>query len=181
MHDGDQFYSISQQAQTIKQTLKTSGCLNAIAESIQSCPIDLRSTTVDEGAKNDKAANKKACLLPYPVAQAKLLDGVIHAAYFLPLSHQYFSSSVSEAYRSRGHIKMLFRNYGRCRLLLRNARLPSEICIATDHECFYVWLTTEFHMYLAVPRGISTGVIGQFYRWVKKQEKHLFLENIECW
>merc|ERR1711974_288105 len=70
---------------------------------------------------------------------------------------------------------VVFRSYGRCRALLRKAKLPSQICIATDHECFYVSLAAEFHMYLAVPRGISTGVIGQFYQWVKSQEAHIFV------
>lgn len=66
-------------------------------------------------------------------------------------------------------------------MLLKNAKLPSQICIATDHECFYVSLAAEFHIYLTVPRGISTGVIGLFYQWVKCQEAHLFLGNLPVW
>merc|ERR1712110_621103 len=98
------------------------------------------------------------------------LDGIIHAAYFHPATQQFFSSCVSTPYQPRRRTKMLFRSYGRCRLLLRNAKMPSQVCIATDHECFYVHISAEYHVYLAVPRGISTGVIGQFYQWVKSQE-----------
>ena len=38
---------------------------------------------------------------------------------------------------------MLFRMYGRCRYLLRTAKLPSHISVATDHECFVVSLASE--------------------------------------
>merc|ERR1712182_103557 len=108
---------------------------------------------------------RNSLLAPFPGGHGRLLDGIIHSSFFLLSSQQFFSSSISEAYRSRRRTKMLMRSYGRCRQLLRNTKLPSQICIATDHECFYVWLTTEFHMYLSVPRGISTGVVGQFYQW----------------
>jgi len=176
--EGDQFYAISQQAQGIKRTLKTSGCLTAINDSIASCPISLRASTTDE--RGDKSS-RKIPLAPFPAGQAKLLDGVIHAAYYVPSSQQFFSSAIAAPYRNRRRTKILFRSYGRCRLLLRNARMPSQICIATDHECFYVSLAAEFHIYLTVPRGISTGVIGQFYQWIKSQEAYLFLGNIPQW
>jgi hypothetical protein len=179
--ESDQFHTISQQAETIRQTLRSSGCLDAIHAAMACCPVDVHATSQEEVGKNDKSNVKKSCLAPYPATQAKLLDGIIHAAYFQPGSQQYFSSSVFDRYRSRRRVKMLFRNYSRCRMLLRTAKMPSQICIATDHECFYVWLTAEFHMYLAVPRGISTGIIGQFYQWIKTQEQHCFLGSIPCW
>merc|ERR1712070_929440 len=122
------------------------------------------------GSEKGDKSTKKALLAPFPAGQARLLDGIIHAAYFVPSLQQVFSSEISPAYRSRRRTKMLFRAYGRCRLLLKNAKMPSQICIATDHECFYVSLAAEFHIYLTVPRGISTGVIGLFYQWVKSQE-----------
>jgi hypothetical protein len=177
--EGEQFYAISQQAATIKKTLKTSGCLAAVTEAISCCPVTLGST--DDAIANAAARNtRKPLLAPFPIGQAKLLDGIIHAAYFMPASQQFFSSAISLPYRSRRRTKMLFRSYGRCRLLLKNAKMPSQICIATDHECFYVSLAAEFHIYLTVPRGISTGVIGLFYQWVKSQEAHLFL-SIPSW
>lgn len=177
--EGEQFYAISQQAMTIKKTLKASGCLAAVSEAIACCPVGL-STAAEAPAGADKTA-RKPLLAPFPTGQSKLLDGVIHAAYFIPSSQQFFSSSIALPYRSRRRTKMLFRSYGRCRLLLKNAKLPSQICIATDHECFYVSLAAEFHIYLTVPRGISTGVIGLFYQWVKCQEAHLFLGNLPVW
>merc|ERR1712139_568007 len=100
----------------------------------------------------------------------------VHAAYYQVASQQYFSSAFAEPYRSSPkRMKALYRGYARCRQLLSNAKLPSQICMATDHECFYVWLTAEFQMYLVVVRGTSTGVIGQFYQWVKSQEKNIFV------
>mmetsp|Transcript_1500 Transcript_1500/g.2543 ORF Transcript_1500/g.2543 Transcript_1500/m.2543 type:complete len:100 (+) Transcript_1500:1-300(+) len=99
----------------------------------------------------------------------------------MPASQQFFSSAISPPYRTRRRCKMLFRNYGRCRLLLKNAKLPSQICIATDHECFFVSLAAEFHIYMTVPRGISTGIIALFYQWVKSQEAYLFLGNLPVW
>lgn len=179
-HDGEQFYAISQNATNIKRTLKVSGCLAAVEDSIKHCPIDLRASNTDDAPRADKSA-KKALLAPFPAGQARLLDGIIHAAYFVPSLQQVFSSEISPPYRSRRRTKMLFRAYGRCRVLLRTAKMPSQICIATDHECFYVSISPEFHMYLAVPRGISTGVIGQFYQWVRAQEAHIFLGTLPSW
>merc|ERR1712019_210450 len=122
-------------------------------------------TGADE-ALRDKSV-RRALLVPSPSGQSRLLDGIIHAAYYIPSLQQYFSSAIAQTYQSKRRTKMLFRCYGRCRLLLRTAKMPSQICIATDHECFYVSLSAEFHMYLSVPRGISTGVIGQFFEWIK--------------
>jgi len=180
--DGEQFYAISRHAATIKKTLKQSGCLTAVTEAVHCCPVDTRTVCSDDSrGGSEKGAKRSVILAPVPVGQLKLMDGIIHAAYFNPVSQQYFSSMIASPYRSRRRTKMLFRSYGRCRLLLSSARMPSQICIATDHECFYVSFTAEFHIYLTVPRGISTGVIGQFYQWIKSQEAYLFLGNLPAW
>lgn len=180
--DGEQFYSISQQCTNVKKTLKASGCWGAVVEAASQSwvPIDLRSSGPDEVPRADRAA-RRSLLAPVPSTQWRLLDKVIHAAYYVPSLQQFFSSSIAAPYHTRRRRKMLFRSYGRCRLLLRTAKMPSQICIATDHECFYVSLAAEYHLYLAVPRGISTGVIGQFYQWVKSQEAHIFLGHIPTW
>merc|ERR1712217_113007 len=178
--DGEQFYSISQQSANVKNTLKSSGCLNAVNEAENHSPVDLMASSTNEAYRTERTG-RRGLLAPVPSSQWRLLDGVIHAAYFVPSLQQFFSSSIAAPYNSRRRRKMLFRSYGRCRHLLRNAKIPSQICIATDHECFYVSLATEYHLYLAVPRGISTGVIGQFYQWVKSQEAHIFLGHIPTW
>jgi len=179
--DGDQFYEISKQASKIKQTLQKSGCLDAAANAMERCPIDFRAAAAaDVGSKGDRSG-KKSLLASCPPAQWRLLESTIHAAYFVPSLQQYFSSAVAPPYRSRKRTKVLFRNYGRCRQLLRNTKQPCQICVATDHECFYVFLAAEFHLYLAVPRGTSTGVIGQLYQWFKSQESHILLGNIPTW
>lgn len=196
--EGEQFHAISQQVANVKQTIRKS-CLEAVALAVGHCPIDFRSgggnpVQGDEGASAsggpaagqgqagspERPAGRPPLAISVP-GQWRLLEGVIHAAYFIPTLQQYFSSAVAPEYRTRRRAKMLFRNYGRCRVLLRNAKTPSQICMATDHECFYVSLAAEFHMYLAVPRGISTGVIGQFYQWVKSQEAHIFLGHLPTW
>jgi len=178
--DGEQFYALSQQATNIKRTLASTGCLAAVKDAISHCPIDLHSASADEVHRSERPA-RKTLLAPIAPGQLQLLDFVIHAAYFIPSQQQFFSSAIAPHYRSRRKAKMLFRSYGRCRLLLRSAKMPSQICIATDHECFYVSLASEFHIYLAVPRGISTGVIGQFYQWIKSQEAHIFLDHFPVW
>ncbi|CAK0810895.1 unnamed protein product, partial [Prorocentrum cordatum] len=178
---GEQFYAISKQAANVKRVLQSSGCLDAVVEAMQQCPIDLRAGPGEDGARGQVPARRTA-LAPAPPGQFKLLGDIIHAAYFVPSLQQFFSSSIAPPYRSRRRAKMLFRCYGRCRLLLRNAtKLPAQICIATDHECFYAYLAVDHQLYLAVPRGISTGVIGQFYQWMKSQEAHIFLGQIPCW
>merc|ERR1712129_479581 len=196
LSDGEQFYTISQQAATVKKTLATSGCLEHVGRGLGLCPIDLRAAGADDSSPRSerhaphlglfarmksRRSARRTFPIPAPLGQWRLMEGVIHAAYFVPSLQQYFSSSVAPPYQTRRRTKTLFRTYGRCRLLLRSAKMPSQICIATDHECFYVSLTAEYHMYLAVPRGISTGVINQFYQWIKSQETHLFLGHLPTW
>lgn len=171
--DGEQFYTISKHASTIKQTLHSSGCLAGVQSSMGQCPVDLR--------RERMPIREKPPLASFPSGQMKLLEGVIHAAYYVPALQQFFSSAIAPQYRSRRRTKMLFRMYGRCRYLLRTAKLPSHISVATDHECFVVSLASEVQLYLAVPRGISTGVVTQFYNWIKVQEPHLFLGVIPTW
>jgi len=178
--ESEQFYAISQQASNIKRSLQSSGCLATVIEAMSHCPIDLRSVNADDGVKGGGPV-KKTILAPPPSGEWRLLDGIIHAAYFVPSLGQLFSSAIAPDYQSKKQTKMLFRSYGRCRLLLRNAKMPSQVCIATDNECFYVSLHAEFHMYLTVPRGISTAVIRQFYQWVKIQEPHIFLGHLPTW
>eukprot|EP00413_Alexandrium_margalefii_P024788 CAMPEP_0204555812 /NCGR_PEP_ID=MMETSP0661-20131031/29119_1 /ASSEMBLY_ACC=CAM_ASM_000606 /TAXON_ID=109239 /ORGANISM="Alexandrium margalefi, Strain AMGDE01CS-322" /LENGTH=277 /DNA_ID=CAMNT_0051562911 /DNA_START=15 /DNA_END=844 /DNA_ORIENTATION=- len=155
--DGEQFYTISQQAAMVKRTLRVSGCLSLVEEAMARCPLDLHGVSPEECQRS--SSSKRSTFTGPPAAvQWRLMEGIIHAAYFVPSLQQYFSSSIAVPYQSRRRTKALFRGYGRCRLLLRTAKMPSQICIATDHECFYVSLTADFHIYLAVPRGISTGV-----------------------
>jgi len=181
LSDGEQFYTISQQAATVKKTLATSGCLEHVGRGLGLCPIDVRVAGADDSSPRTERSARRTFPIPAPLGQWRLMEGVIHAAYFVPSLQQYFSSSVAPPYQTRRRTKTLFRTYGRCRLLLRSAKMPSQICIATDHECFYVSLREEYHMYLAVPRGISTGVINQFYQWIKSQESHLFLGHLPTW
>jgi len=178
---GEQFYAISKQAANVKRVLQSSGCLDAVVEAMQQCPVDLRAGSSEEGVRGQQGPARRTGLAPPPLGQFRLLGDIIHAAYFVPSLQQFFSSSIAPPYQSRRRAKMLFRSYGRCRLLLRNAKIPAQICIATDHECFYAYLAADHQLYLAVPRGISTGVIGQFYQWVKSQEAHIFLGQIPNW
>ncbi|CAE7556873.1 MON1 [Symbiodinium natans] len=185
--DGEQFYAISQQAAIVKDVLKQPGLAEGIEEAISKSPIDLAS--VSRGTFNASAESSPGTRVPRRSLLAttapanpqwQLLEGVIHAAYYVPALQQYFSSQITEAYQSRRRVKMLFRNYGRCRQLLRNAKVPCQICVATDHECFYVSMAADYQLFLSVPRGISTGVIAQFYHWVRSQESHIFLQ-ISTW
>jgi len=185
--EGEQFYEISQKVAKVKQTVRTNGCLDAVAHAIGRCPIDFRPSSGgaadqgDDSSGSPRRSLKKSLLAPSTPDQWRLLEGVIHAAYFVPSLQQYFSSAVAPEYRTRRRTKTLFRNYGRCRGLLRNAKLPSHICIATDHECFYVSMAADFQVYLTVPRGISTKVIGEFMQWVKAQDSHIFLGAFSSW
>ncbi|CAE7946470.1 Vacuolar fusion protein MON1-like A [Symbiodinium microadriaticum] len=184
--DGEQFYAISQQAAMVKDALKQPGCAEGIEEAISKSPIDLASVSRGtlnapaESSPGTRASIPRRSLLAPGNPQWQLLEGVIHAAYYVPALQQYFSSQIAEAYQSRRRVKMLFRNYGRCRQLLRNAKVPCQICVATDHECFYVSMAADYQLFLSVPRGISTGVIAQFYHWVRSQESHIFLQ-IPTW
>lgn len=206
-HEDEQFYAISQQAAEVKLALERSGVLEDVREALAHCPVCLATSACGISSASGGAAApgsepsasptgsfgtgsfsmprersvRRSLLAPAPAGQWRLLEGIIHAAYYIPSLQQYFTSAVKPENSTRRQVKMLFRNYGRCRNLLRGAKQPSQICIATDHECFYVSLATDFHMYLAVPRGISTGVIGQFYQWVKTQEAHIFMLQQPTW
>lgn len=58
----------------------------------------------------------------------------------------------------------------------------SQVCLCTTYECFLVWWTEDFHMYLTVPRGTPTSVITHAYQWVKSAEDFLFLDTqIPIW
>merc|ERR1712190_112436 len=46
--DGEQFYSISQQSANVKNTLKSSGCLDAVLEAINHSPVDLMTSSTNE-------------------------------------------------------------------------------------------------------------------------------------
>lgn len=193
--DGEQFYEISKQAALVKEALEKPALAASIDEALARSPVDLAgvassssavagvAVTSEVGAGQGRAATgpRWSFLAPSMAGHWQLLEGVIHAAYYAPTTQQYFSSAVAQPYQARKRMKTLFRNYGRCRQLLKNAKMPSQICVATDHECFYVSLAAEYQLYLAVPRGISTGVISQFYQWVKTQEAHLFLNQIPTW
>eukprot|EP00929_Paragymnodinium_shiwhaense_P002730 TRINITY_DN10301_c0_g1_i2.p1 TRINITY_DN10301_c0_g1~~TRINITY_DN10301_c0_g1_i2.p1 ORF type:complete len:341 (+),score=66.35 TRINITY_DN10301_c0_g1_i2:1648-2670(+) len=178
--DGDQFYAISQRATIIKKSLQKSGCLDAALSAMDRCPIDFISLAANEAGPSDRNA-KRSLLAPFPAAQRRRLEGIIHAAYFVPPLQQFFSSAVVFPQQTRRRTKMLYRAYGRCRELLRRAKQPCQVCVATDHECYYVFLAPEFHLYLTVPRGTSTAVIGQLYQWFRTQDNHIFLGNIPTW
>eukprot|EP00928_Gymnodinium_smaydae_P014778 TRINITY_DN15431_c0_g1_i1.p1 TRINITY_DN15431_c0_g1~~TRINITY_DN15431_c0_g1_i1.p1 ORF type:complete len:648 (-),score=157.71 TRINITY_DN15431_c0_g1_i1:49-1992(-) len=187
--DGDQFYAISQQAALLKKSLLKSGCLEAVEGALARCPIDFReesaagaaSASESAAASGPRRSKRRALLAPWPPAQYKRLELIIHAAYFVPPLQQFFSSAVAAPYNTCRRTKLLFRRYGRCRAMLRRMKQPCQVCMATDHECFYVFLAPEFQLYLAVPRGTSTGVIGQLYQWFRAQEAHVFLGSIPTW
>lgn len=130
--------------------------------------------------------NKNLIRVPFLHAVATtqlgfLLDGVIHGCYFLQKSQQYFSSAMKPPYDTKAKRKYIMQHYGRCRELSQHGKLPTHICVATAHECFYVWCTPEYHLYLTVPRGITTSVIGQFYQWVNAQSLYIFLAGTPTW
>ncbi|CAK8997780.1 unnamed protein product [Durusdinium trenchii] len=156
-----------------------------IQEAIAKSPIDLSMSTAAESplaaSPESRGGRRAALLVPGSVGQWPLLDGIIHAAYYVPTLQQYFSSQIAEPYRSRQRVKMLFRNYGRCRQLMRTAKVPCQTCVATNHECFYVSMAADYQLFLSVPRGISTSVIAQFYHWVRTQESHIFINPIPTW
>ncbi|CAJ1419762.1 unnamed protein product, partial [Effrenium voratum] len=178
--DGEQFYAISQQAAAVKEALRQPGVLECIDEAVAVSPIDLAEKASSPAASPGPLPLRRSLLVP-STGQWQLLEGVIHAAYYVPGLQQYFSSRVAESYQSRHRVKMLFRSYGRCRQLLRGAKVPCQICVATDHECFYVSMAADYQLFLSVPRGISTHVIAQFYHWVRTQEAHIFLGPIPTW
>eukprot|EP00927_Polykrikos_kofoidii_P015732 TRINITY_DN17027_c0_g4_i1.p1 TRINITY_DN17027_c0_g4~~TRINITY_DN17027_c0_g4_i1.p1 ORF type:complete len:772 (-),score=137.59 TRINITY_DN17027_c0_g4_i1:56-2311(-) len=178
--DGDQFYAISQQATQLKETLQKSGCIDAAVATMQRCPVDFKAAAASESTRTDRS-RKKSLFAPFPAAQWRHFETIIHAAYFLPSVQQFFSSAIAPYHDTRRRSKMLFRSYGRCRALLRKAKRPAQICVATDHECFYVFLAADFHLYLTVPRGTTTGVIGHLYQWFRSQESHLFVGSIPTW
>ena len=184
--DGEQFYAISQQAAVVKEALRQPSCMEHIEEAIATSPIDLAACQQGAASPSDGSPGIRSSLprrlqfVPN-AGQWQLLDGIIHAAYYLPGLQQYFSSQIAEPYQSRHRVKMLFRNYGRCRQLLRNSKVPCQVCVATNHECFYVSMAADYQLFLSVPRGISTSVISQFYHWVRTQESYIFLGPIPTW
>mmetsp|Transcript_12707 Transcript_12707/g.28452 ORF Transcript_12707/g.28452 Transcript_12707/m.28452 type:complete len:477 (-) Transcript_12707:1-1431(-) len=164
MDEADQFYAISQHAHHLKNMLVSTNTLSQIESAILQTPVELKSG-LSPDANRDLPENQLALLL----------DRVIHFAYFVPATSQVFSSAVSPAYRDKARRKMLFRNYGRARAMLAGGPMPCQVCLASDRECYYAWHNSDFHFYLAVPRGISTQVVGQAYTWLKTYESMFFL------
>eukprot|EP00392_Amoebophrya_sp_AT5.2_P000105 g105.t1 len=165
---GPQFMDISKAARRITQQLRDTQVLNAIEEAAAACPVTIQ---YQPGKRLGFLSNSFQGQLGW------LLDNVIHGCYYLEATQQYFSSAVKPPYEG----KYIFRNYSKCTQLMMHCALPSQICVATDSECFYVWLQPEFRMFLTVPRGISTSVIGQFYQWIQAQELFIFLGNTPTW
>ncbi|CAD7925933.1 unnamed protein product [Amoebophrya sp. A120] len=168
---GPQFMAISSAARKITQQLRDTKVLEAIEEAMAGCPILISSSFRHMHLAPSYLSHS------FQGQLAWLLDNVIHGCYFLEASQQYFTSAVREPYDP----KYIFRNYSKCSELMLHCARPSQICVATDSECFYVWLQQDFRMFLTVPRGISTSVIGQFYQWVQTQELFIFLGNTPTW
>ena len=139
--DGDVFFSISQSVKKMMNIMEESGCRQAILESIDLAPL---------------------AFPEHPMQGCGLVKEIVHAAYCLPPSQQFFSSTIVGCAPDSETAKQVFRTYGDCRKMLKNSKKPAQICVTSEHECYYVWLTKEFEMFLCVPRGTSTGVIGQF-------------------
>lgn len=166
--DGDHFYSISHQASQLKNALLANNALGTILLSAQECPVSLKAVQ-----KRGKHVLGPALAGP----SAHLLDLIIHGAFFVPLTQQFFSTAINGPASKRKHI---IQKYGVCKKRLAGAKKPAQICVATNHECFFVWLTINFHLYMCVPKGISTLVVTQFYQWVRKQELYIFL-GVPTW
>merc|ERR1712060_328540 len=81
--ESEQFYAISQQASNVKKSLANSGCLKAVVEAMNNSPIDVGVVSADEASQAGGLA-KKSLLPPLPSGEWRLLDGIIHAAYFVP-------------------------------------------------------------------------------------------------
>ena len=140
--------------------LEETGCKKAILESIELAPI---------------------AFPEHPMQGCGLVKEIVHAAYCLPPSQQFFSSCVVGCTPDSEATKQVFRTYGDCLKMMAHSKKPAQICVTSEHECYYVWLTKEFQMFLCVPRGTSTGVIGQFYNWIKAMEAVVFLGTVPTW
>ncbi|KAF4677965.1 Golgi transport complex subunit 3 [Perkinsus chesapeaki] len=178
--DSDTFYTCQRAADHVSRMLTPVGIVKDVQLASDTAPISIA---------NDPALIQTLGDIPMEARRyspapegVKILEKVIHVAMYLPASSQLFSSRVDYDIRgiSRGHlVKEIHIRYGQCVEVMRSREkssgrmvagkkilLPQQVCLCTTYECFLVWWTEDFHMYLTVPMGTPTSVITHAYQWI---------------
>ncbi|KAF4737126.1 Golgi transport complex subunit 3 [Perkinsus olseni] len=189
--DQDAFYSCQRAADHVSRMLTPVGIVNEVQAASDAAPISIANDPALLQTLGDQPLESRR-YTPAPEG-IKILEKVIHVAMYLPASSQLFSSKVDYNVDgiSRGHlVKEIHTRYAQCVEVMRSREktsgrmaarhsmlLPQQVCLCTTYECFLVWWTEDFHMYLTVPRGTPTSVITHAYQWVKSAEDFIFLDT----
>ncbi|KAF4686924.1 Golgi transport complex subunit 3 [Perkinsus olseni] len=189
--DQDAFYSCQRAADHVSRMLTPVGIVNEVQAASDAAPISIANDPALLQTLGDQPLESRR-YTPAPEG-IKILEKVINVAMYLPASSQLFSSKVDYNVDgiSRGHlVKEIHTRYAQCVEVMRSREktsgrmaaghsmlLPQQVCLCTTYECFLVWWTEDFHMYLTVPRGTPTSVITHAYQWVKSAEDFIFLDT----
>ncbi|CBZ51229.1 conserved hypothetical protein [Neospora caninum Liverpool] len=155
-NDGEQFFALSSHCTKTFALLTNTGCLHAIERSREYCPYSLPRSLWGSLA-------------------------LLHVGFFLPSPKQFFSSALSSEIDTGKHaIRDILKLYVQCDESVQGAKLPTHAYVETERHKAYVWRTSEFHLYAAVPAWIelTTVVLEQLAKWVMDQRPFLFITNI---
>jgi hypothetical protein len=166
--DSANFHSISNHAGAVKTKLSTGETLliDVISEWTSKCPLGMGAVKDSDGS-NEKRES---------------INRVRHCAIVLNQSRQVFSSAINLSQGDMSH-KDIFRSYQQCVCMLDKCDTTSDswsqqVSITYKNNFVFVWLTSEFQLFLTAPRGTDVSVITYMYQWLRENEQTLFIPNL---
>lgn len=172
--DSSNFHAISNHAAVVKADLSVgtnsgTSIAQMMSEWTNKCPLTMQAFGEIDGSIDKREA----------------LGRVKHCAIVLNQSRQIFSTRVTCPSNSETPLKDIFRCYQQCLGLLGesdpvpDASSSSQQVAVTYKDSFvFVWLTSEFQLFITAPRGTDVSVITYVYQWLRENEQVLFIPNI---
>ena len=157
--ENSSFYEISNHAESVKAKLESA--LAEIANWDSKCPIPM--TVFDE---TDASIEKR-----------EALARVRHCSIVLNASRQIFSARLNRTGDSSDDLKDIFRAYQQCVSVVKCSH-SQQVSMTYKNDFVFVWVTSEFQLFLTAPRGIDVSVITYVYQWMRENEQILFIPNI---
>lgn len=161
--DNENFYCLSDHGRQTKETLEYSAEIATIFEWSNKCPLSLSRITTEGGEQQID----------------QLLLNVKHCAIVLNQSRQIFSSACEYSLEE----KKIFQTYTQCMSLLESddptiSEDSQQVSMTTNEDFVFIWITSEFQLFLTAPRGIDISVITRVYQWLRDNEQTLFISNL---
>lgn len=172
--ESSHFHAISHHAAAVKSMvcskLFDGGSLAQImSDWISKCPLTMQALGDIDGS----------------IEKREAISRVKHCAIVLNQSRQLFSTCATFPPSDETPLKDIFRCYQQCIGLLGDgddnpdSSSPSQQVAMTYKDSFvFVWLTSEFQLFITAPRGTDVSVITYVYQWLRENEQVLFIPNI---